>query len=128
MLPNNSCPYDPPIKPGWWRDDQFWNLHRNNIHNIENYCKCKDFVQALVNSGKAFTDGLTKNYDHQTFKQPLPNYQKGESSQAQKKNHDAKINYTYAYMDNVINMLEPIEYVYILGPKFDWGFNYNTDD
>ena len=62
-------------------------------------------------------DGLVKNLDHKAFKTPLPEYEKGESSQANKKNHDAKIHYTYATNDNVINMIELVERVLMMRPQ-----------
>ena len=61
-------------------------------------------------------DGLVKNSNHEAFKTPLPDYDKGESSQANKKNHDAKIYYTYAMNDNVINMVKPVERVIMMRP------------
>ena len=60
------------------------------------------------------TDGLVKNIDHKAFKTPLPDYDKGESSQANKKNHNVEIHYTYATNDNVINMVEPVESIFMM--------------
>ena len=48
---------------------------------------------------------------------PLPKYDKGETSKENKKNHDAKISYAYADTDNVIAMLEPVEYLCMASPS-----------
>ena len=77
----------------------------------------KDAIQDLIESGTMLIDGLVKNSDHKSFKTPLPNYEKGDSSQADKKNHDAKIHYTYATNDNVINMVELVERVFMMRPQ-----------
>ena len=47
-----------------------------------------------MDSGTVLTNGLVKNFDHKAFKTPLPDYDKSESSQVDKKNHDVKIHYT----------------------------------
>ena len=75
-------------------------------------------------------DGLIKNSDHKAFKEPLPKYNQGESLKTNTnlgtKNHDAKINYTYANTDNLIAMLEPIcESVNMTRPRYD---DYGTSD
>ena len=61
-------------------------------------------------------DDLIKKKNYKAFKTPLLKYDKGESSQANKKNHDAKIHYTYATNDNVINMIELVERVLMMRP------------
>ena len=43
-----------------------------------------------------------------------------------KKNHDAKINYTYTNIDNVINMLEAIESNFTMRPQVDKDSNHDT--
>lgn len=53
----------------------------------------------------------------------MPEYEKEETSKANKKGNDTKTN-----TNNVINMLEPIECVYMMSPKFDEQPNYDTDD
>ena len=45
-----------------------------------------------------------------------------------KKNHDAKINYTYANNDNVINMLEPIKSVLMMRPQDDKDSNHDAPE
>ena len=86
-------------------------------------------VQDLIEAGKVVTDGLVKNSDHKAFKQPLPEYEKGESSKAAaKKNHDAKISYAYANTDNVIGMLEPVEYICMASSNNDNWLNYDAED
>ena len=41
------------------------------------------------------------------------------------KNHDAKIHYTYATNENVINMIEPIEDVFMIRPERDEDANHD---
>ena len=77
MLPNNSRPYDPPLKPNWWRDDQYCNYHRKKGHNMENYFKLKDTIQDLIDQGKVTIYGLVKKPGHKDSKQPVPKYEKG---------------------------------------------------
>ena len=69
---------------------------------------------------------MIKNFNHKAFKTPLPEYEKGEFSQANKKNHDAKINYTYTNNDNVINMLEPTKRVLMMRPQDDKDSIHNA--
>ena len=64
-------------------------------------------------------DGLVKNLDHKAFKTPLSKYDKGESSQTRKNNHDVKIDYTYATNNNVINMIELVESMLMMKPQRD---------
>ena len=116
-LPTNSRSFDPSIKPNWWKEDHFCNYHRSKGHNTNDCFKLKDSIQDLIDGGIVLTIGLVKNLDHKAFKTPLPKYDKGESSQANKKNHDAKIHYTYATNDNVINMIEPVERVFMMRPQ-----------
>ena len=81
---------------------------------MNNFYGLKDAIQDLIDGGTVLTDDLVKNSDNKAFKTPLPEYEKGESSRVQKKSHDAKINYTYANSNNVINMLELIESVFTM--------------
>ena len=111
LLANNlltlppHCPSEVVVKPSWWREDHFCEYHWNRGHNTKKNFQLKDAIQDLIDSGTMFTNGLAKNFDHKVFKTPLLDYDKGESSQADKKNHDAKIHYTYATNDNAINMV-----------------------
>ena len=77
---------------------------------------------------KVCIDGLINNSDHKAFKQPLPEYKKGETSKAAKKNHDAKIIYAYTDIDNVIGMLDPIESLCMTSPNDDNQPNYDAED
>ena len=52
----------------------------------------KDAIQDLIDGGKILIDCLVKFFDHKSLKTPLLEYEKGDSSQMQKKNYDAKIN------------------------------------
>lgn len=127
-FPDNSCPYDPPIRPPWWREDHTCSYHQNKGHNTENCFKLKDVIQDLIEAGKVVTDGLVKIFDHKAFKKPLPEYEKVESSKATKNNHDAKISYAYADTDNVISILEPIEYICMASLNNDNWPNYDFED
>ena len=84
---------------------------------MDNSFKLKDYIQNLIDGGTMLIDGLVKNFDNKYFKTHLLEYGKGESIQENKKNHDAKINYTYANNENVINMLEPIKSVFMMRPQ-----------
>ena len=77
----------------------------------------KDAIQDLIDSGTMFTNGLVENSNHKAFKTSLPDYDKGESSQVDKKNHGAKIYYTYTTNDNVINMVKPVEILFMMRPQ-----------
>ena len=70
-LLNNSQPYDPPVKPSWWREDHVCSHHKSKGHSTENCFKLKDVIQDLIDECKVSTDGLTKNADHKAFKQPF---------------------------------------------------------
>ena len=67
-LPDNSRPYDPPIRSPWWREDHTCSYHRSKGHNTENCFKLKDVIQDLIEAGKVVTYGLVKNADHKAFK------------------------------------------------------------
>ena len=77
MLPNNSCPFNIPVKPDWWKEDHFYNYHKIKGHNMDNFFKLKDAIQDLIDGGTILTDGLIKNSDHKVFKTHLPKYKKG---------------------------------------------------
>ena len=95
---------------------------------MNNFYRLKDDIQDLIDGGTILTNGLVKFFDHKAFKTPLLEYEKRESSQAQEKNHDAKINYTYANTNNVINMLEPIESVFMMRSQDDKNSNHDTSN
>ena len=126
MLCDNSHPYNSLIKLDWWKDDNFCNYHRSKGHNKDNCFKLKDAMQDLIDGGKVLIDGLVKISNHKVFKTPLPEYEKGESSQVNKKNLDAKINYTYANNDNVINTMKPIENVFMMRPRENEDSNHDA--
>ena len=92
---------------------------------MDNCFKLKDFIKNLIDGGIVLTNGLVKKSDHKAFKTPLLEYKKGASSQVNKKNHDAKVNYTYANNENVINMLEPVESVFMMRPIENGDTNHD---
>ena len=86
-------------------------------------------ITQKIAADKVVTDGLVKNVDHKAFKQPLPEYEKGESSKvAAKKNHDTKISYAYTNTDNVIGMFKPVEYICMASSNNDNWPNYDVED
>lgn len=71
-------------------------------------------------------DGLNSNANHMAFKEPLPKYDKGESSKP--KNGKVEINYTYMNAENVVNMLELVEEnVNMMRNKDPYGYNLDMD-
>lgn len=58
----------------------------------------------------------------------MPEYEKGESSKLAKNNHDDKINYAYVDIDNVIDMIEPVEYLFMASSNDDKRPNYDAKD
>ena len=71
-LLDNPLPYNPPIKPDWWKDEHLCNYHRSKWCNTDNCYKLKDAIKDLIYGGKMFTNGLVKNLDHKAFRTPLP--------------------------------------------------------
>jgi hypothetical protein len=47
---------------------------------MNNYQELRNLVQDLIDNGTITIEGHHTNNNHQAFKNPLPNYQKGESS------------------------------------------------
>lgn len=72
----------PDPKPHWWDDKAFCKFHNGPGHTVENCWKLKHIVQDFIESGKLQVDGLNTNADHKAFKEPLPNYDKGETSKS----------------------------------------------
>lgn len=66
-------------------------------------------VQDLIKDGDIVVDGHNKNIDHKDFKEPFPSYEKGEKSKQKPHN---KVNYTYSNDDDVINMVELVDFEY----------------
>ena len=77
MVPNNSCPYNRPVKLDWWKEDHFLNYHRSKGHNTDNCFKLKDAIQDLTDGGIILMDDLIKNFDHKSFKHPYLSMKKG---------------------------------------------------
>ena len=75
--PNNSHPYNPPIKPDWWKEDHFYNYHRSKGHNMDNCFKLKDVIQDLIDGGIVLIDSLVKNSNHKASKCPCLRMEKG---------------------------------------------------
>lgn len=105
MLLDNSRPYDPEVKPKWWRENEYCEYHHNKGHPTKNCMKLKHDIQDLLDASKIVVGNHTTNADHKAFKEPLPSYEQGGSS---KSKGDAKVNYAYMNDDNVINMIESI--------------------
>ena len=47
---------------------------------------------------------------------------------ATKNNHDTKISYAYTDTNNVIGMLDPVEYICMASPNNDNWPNYDVED
>jgi hypothetical protein len=75
-----------------------------------------NLVQDLIDNGTITIKGHHTNNDHQAFKNPLPNYQKGETSNVKGKSlnnvEDNIIRHIHAYDEriNVIKIKERQEY------------------
>ena len=63
----------------------------------------------MIDDGDIVVDGHNKNFDHKASKDPFLAYEKGESSKPKPNN---KLNYPYSNDDNVINMVEPMDFEY----------------
>lgn len=114
LIDNNLAqPQDPAkfhildIKPYWLNEKAYCIFHNGIGHDIEHCWKLKHLIQDLIENGKLEIDGLKTNAGHKVFKEPLPKYDKGETSKP--KDGKAAINYTYMSAENVINMLEVVD-------------------
>lgn len=47
-LPYKSRPYEPELKPPWWRDNHYCGYHRNKCHKIEDCITLKCKIQDLI--------------------------------------------------------------------------------
>jgi hypothetical protein len=76
----------------------------------------RDLVQDLIDNGTITIEGHCTNEDHQAFKNPLPKYHKGESSNTKGKSinnvEDNIIHHIYAddQQVNAIKIREKKEY------------------
>ena len=66
-------------------------------------------VKDLIDDGDIVVDGHNKNSDHKAFKEPFPSYEKEENKK--QKTHN-KINYTYSNDDEIVHMVEPVDFEY----------------
>lgn len=97
----------PDIKPYWWNEKAYYIFHNGIRHDIEHCWKLKHLIQDLIENGKLEIHGLKTNVDHKAFKEPLPKYDKGETSKP--KDCKVAINYTYTSIENVINMPKVVD-------------------
>ena len=73
-------------------------------HKTSNCINLHQKVQDLIDNCDIVVDGHNKNLDHKDFKEPFPQYKKGENSK-QKPNN--KVNYTYSNNDDeIVHMVE----------------------
>jgi hypothetical protein len=77
--------YEPRVKPPTWNDSYFCNYHRCKGHKTNNCQALRNLVQDLIDNGTITIEAHHNNNDHQAFKNPLPNYQKGETSMSKAK-------------------------------------------
>ncbi len=106
---DNPHPYDPQPRPPWWNETSFCEYHQNKGHKTSNYINLRHKVQDMIDVGELVVDGHNKNSDHKVFKEPFPAYEKGETSKPEPYN---KVNYMYSNDENVIHMVEPIDFEY----------------
>lgn len=85
--------WDPQVKPSWWNDLHYYHYHQNKGHMTKNCWQLKHAVQDLIDQKKVFVEGHQTNKYHTMFKNPLPNYHKGESSSAKTKGKN--VGYVY---------------------------------
>lgn len=84
---------EPQVKSPWWNDAHFCDFHQNKGHKTNDYMQLKHLIQDLIDNKTIFVEGLQTNNDHRAFKNPLPNYEKGESSSSNNKGKN--VNYVY---------------------------------
>ena len=104
---DSSHPYDPQPWTSWWNETTFCEYHQNKGHKTSNCINLCHKVQDLINHGDIVVDGHNKNLNHKDLKEPFLSYEKGENSKH--KSHN-KINYIYSNDDDVINMVEPLDF------------------
>lgn len=107
---DNTTPYDPQPRPNWWNESAYCEYHRNKGHKTSSCIQWQHKFQDLINNGNIVVDGHNKNFDHQSFKDPFPPHNKGESSRA--KDSNTKVNFTYNANENIINMIGPVDFEY----------------
>ena len=105
----NLHPYDPQPRQPWWNETSYYEYHQNKGHKVGNCINLCHKIQDMIDDGDPVVDGHHKNSNHKEFKEPFMPYKKGESSK-QKPNN--KVNYAYPNDDNVINMVEPVDFEY----------------
>ena len=106
---DNPRPYDPQPCPPWWNKTSYCEYHQNKGHKVGNCINLHHKIQDMIDNGELVVDGHHKNSDHKAFKEPFPPYEKGETSKTKPNN---KIKYAYPKDDNVINMVEPMDFEY----------------
>jgi hypothetical protein len=104
---DNPRPYNPQPCPPWWNETSYYEYHQNKGHKVGNCINLHHKIQDMIDNGELVVDGHHKNSDHKAFKEPFPPYEKGETSKTKPNN---KINYAYPKDDNVINMVEPVDF------------------
>lgn len=95
----NTRDFEPQVKPSWQNDTHYCDYHRNKGHHTNNFLRLICLVQDLLDKGDIMVDGHKTNNDHEAFKNPLPNYDKGGASNNK---GGPCINHLY---DNAINLI-----------------------
>lgn len=108
--------YEPRVKTPSWNDLYYCNYHRCKGHRTNNYQALWNLLQDLIDNSTITIEGHHTNDDHQALKDPLPNYQKGETLDSKAKNiNNVEDNIIcHIYVDdqrvNVIKIKEKQEY------------------
>lgn len=112
MLPPQHN-YEPSVKPPSWNEAYFCDYHRCRGHRTNNCQALKHAIQDLIDKGIIIVEGQQKsNEDHHAFRNPLPNYQKGEFSDKNVNQIDDNVIhhlYTNDERVNVIKIKEKVD-------------------
>jgi len=72
--------FEPKVISSWWNEAHFLEFHRCKGHLTNSCMQLKDKIQDLIGNKVIQIEESQANIDHGVFKNPLPNYDKGESS------------------------------------------------
>lgn len=97
--------FESKIKLSWWNDAHYCDFHRCKGHLTRSCIQMKHKIKDLVDEEIIEIEGPQSNTDHGVFKNPLPNYEKGESSTPNGK--DKNVNHIH---DMFILHLSKVEY------------------
>lgn len=67
------------VKPNWWNDDEYCELHKSKGHKTGNCHRLKNIIQDLIDRGDIEIEGHSSNQEHEMFKEPFPKHDKGKA-------------------------------------------------